>query len=249
METVLTSGRRTRVLTVGLAATLSLYLLMVFVAEPMRSLAATDDTTVTLVVTSSIALTCTADVTLPPAPGSGHGASSGTTVLGYCTPITSNSNGYTLGWRVVTGSGAPGIGVNCTKANNCWGTGHMLGNNLTGGYPDLIRALHRSTANRLNPIRLDGTTIGTGSGARWGARLMATSTTAGGADVAWGSDSATETFLNVTTGAIVNIAKRLSETTPSGDTEVIKYKVYIPSSVFQATGYYKVTVQYTATDN
>jgi hypothetical protein len=78
---------------------------------------------------------------------------------------------------------------------------------------------------------------------------MGTSSTIGGGDISWGNDGDHEGFLNVTTGSIVNIAKRLTETTPSGDTEVIKYKVYIPTGVFQPTGYYKVTVQYTATDN
>ena len=176
MELVLTSSRRTRVLTVGLAAIISLYFLMVFVAEPLRSFAATDTTTVTLQVTSSIALSCTQDVTLPPAPGSGT-SGSGTTVLGYCTPITSNAFGYTLGWRVVTGSGAPALG--CSSTSPCFGTGHMLNNNVTGGYPDAILAFDRN--NHINvPGDFDGDTIKTGSGSRWAARLMGTSTTTGG---------------------------------------------------------------------
>ena len=248
METVITPARRTRVLTVGLAATASLYLLMVFVAEPMRSLAQqVDTTTVTLVVTSSISLSCTQNVTLPPAPGSGT-SGSGTTALGYCTPITSGALGYTLGWRVVTGSGAPAIN-GCTPAAPCYGTGHMLSNNVTSGYPDAIRAFDRKGTHEYNPGDFDGDTIKTGSGARWAARLMGTSTTTGGGQVIWGADGDHEGFLNVATGSIVNIAKRNSETSPSGDTEVIKYKVYIPSTIFQPSGTYKVTVQFTATDN
>jgi hypothetical protein len=64
-----------------------------------------------------------------------------------------------------------------------------------------------------------------------------------------GSDGAHEGFLNVATGSIVAIAKRTSATDPGGDTEVLKYKVYIPTGVFQPSGTYKVTVQFTATDN
>jgi hypothetical protein len=65
----------------------------------------------------------------------------------------------------------------------------------------------------------------------------------------WGDDGDHEGFLNVATGSIVSIASRNSETSETGDIEVIKYKVYIPSSSFQPSGYYKVTVQFTATDN
>jgi hypothetical protein len=246
METILTSRRRTRVLTVGLAAVISLYVLMVFVAEPLRTLAAVDYTTVTLQVTSAIALSCTHDVTLPSVPGSGT-SGSGTTVLGYCTPITSDALGYTLGWRVVTGSGAPALG--CSSANPCYGTGHMLSNHLTGGYPDAILAFARNGNKVGVPGDFDGDTIKTGSGSRWAARLMATSTTPGGGDITWGADGAHEGFLNVGTGSIVNIAKRTTQTSPTGDIEVIKYKVYIPIGVFQPSGTYKVTVQFTATDN
>ena len=42
----LSEGRKTRVISVGIAAVISLYLLVVFVAEPLRSFAATTANTV-----------------------------------------------------------------------------------------------------------------------------------------------------------------------------------------------------------
>lgn len=247
--TILTSNRRTRVLSVALAATASLYLLVVFVAEPLRTLAATTaDTVVQFQVTSGLSLTCSASSTLGSAVGTGT-SGTGAMATAYCTPITNNSLGYTLSWIIQTGSGAPAIHANCTNAAPCFGTGHLLSNNVTSGYPDVIQAFARKLGHINNPGRFDQTTILTGSGARWAARLRANSTTVGGGSVTWGSDGATEGFLNVATGSTVNIAKRNTETSAAGDTENFLFKVVIPSGSFQPTGTYKATVRFTVTDN
>ena len=139
--------------------------------------------------------------------------------------------------------------ANCTNANTCYGTGHLLSNNVTGGFPDVIKAFDRKGAHVNSPGIMDSTTIGTGSGSRWGARLMANSTTPGGASVTWGADGANAKMLNVATGSAVNIAKRTTETSSLGDTQNLLFKVYIPSSSFQPTGTYKATIRFTVTDN
>jgi hypothetical protein len=166
-----------------------------------------------------------------------------------CTPITNNSNGYTLSWIIQTGSGAPAVHANCTNSATCFGTGHLLSNNVTSGYPDVIKAFARYASHVNNPGRFDSTTIGTASGSTWAARLRANSTTAGGGSVTWGADGATEGFLNVSTGSAVNIARRNTETSAAGDTENFLFKVVIPSSGFQPTGTYKATIRFTVTDN
>lgn len=241
--------RRERAISVGLIATVALYLLVVFVAEPLRALGQTTDTTVVqFVVTGALSLDCDTSSTLGSAAGNGT-SGTGAMATAVCTPSTNNSLGYTLSWIIQSGSGAPAIHANCTSAASCFGTGHLLSNNVTGGYPDVIRAFDRKLGHINNPGRFDSTTIGSGSGSRWAARLRANSTTPGGASVTWGADGATEGFLNVATGAAVNIARRTSVTSGAGDTQNFLFKVVIPSGAFQPTGTYKATVQFTVTDN
>lgn len=236
----LSQDRKTRVLSVGAAAAASLYMLVVFVAEPMRTLAATTaNTVVTYTITSVLSLTCDAASTT--------GSTSGNVVSGTgamatskCTPITNNSLGYTLSWLINTSSGTTAAG-----AGNRFGTGHLLSNNVTAGVPDTIKAFVPATAN--TPAQFDNTTITTSS--RWAARLRANSSTTGGGTITWGSDGATEGFLNVATGSSVNVAKRNTETSSTGDIENFLFKVVIPTGTFQPTGTYKATILFTVTDN
>lgn len=238
--------RRSRVLSVGLAATASLYVLTVFVAEPLRALGqATADTVVQFTVTSGLSMNCSATSTLGSAVGTGT-SGTGSMATATCTPITNNSLGYTLSWIIQTSSGTTSAPV-CT--GNCFGTGHLLSTNVTAGRPDTIRAFDRKGTFINVPGRFDGTTIGTGSGSRWAARLRGNSTTTGGGSVTWGADGATEGFLNVATGSAVNIARRTTETASGGDTQNFLFKVVIPSSSFQPTGLYRATIRFTATDN
>lgn len=244
----LSSERRTRVLTVGLSATLALYALVLIVAEPLRALGQTDTTVVQFTVTSALSISCSTTSTLGSAAGNGT-SGTGAMATAACTPITNNAQGYTLSWIIQSGSGAPAVHANCTSAAPCYGTGHLLSNNITSGYPDVIRAYDRKLSHVNNPGRFDDTTILAGSGSRWAARLRANSTTPGGASVTWGSDGALEPFLNVATGSAVAIAKRTTETLSTGDIQNFLFKVVIPSGAFQPTGTYKSTIVFTVVDN
>ena len=234
-------------MSVGTAAVVSLYLLVAFVAEPLRSFAATTANTVVIyTVTSALSITCSATSTTGTAPGNGtptFPTGTGAMANAFCTPITNGSLGYTLTWLINTSTGS--VTPPCT--GNCYGTGHLLSNNVTTGKADLIKAFTPRLANR--PERFDSTSIGTGSGSRWAARLQATSTTPSGGSVTWGSDGNTSLFLNVATGSAVSIAKSTTETAAAGDVENFLFKVVIPPSVFQPTGTYKATILFTVTDN
>ncbi len=65
--------RRVRVWTVGLAATVSLYAIVIGAAEPLRSLAAaaSDDTIVSLTVAATITNTCDATLSIGTITGTG----------------------------------------------------------------------------------------------------------------------------------------------------------------------------------
>jgi hypothetical protein len=141
-----------------------------------------------------------------------------------------------LSWIITTGTGAAGSRT---------GTGHL--NSFISG--DRIKAFDRKGSLASIPGRFDDSTIGTGSGSRWAARLMATSDTTSSSTITWGSDSSTETYLNVATGSAVNVARRSTETAAAGDTEQFMFKVVIPASVFQPTGTYRTSILFTATDN
>ncbi len=242
----LSQGRMSRVLSVGAASAASLYLLVVFVAEPMRSLAATTaDTVVTYTVTSALSLTCDAASTTGTTPGNGS-AGTGALATAKCTPITNSALGYTLSWIIQTSTGS--TSPICT--GNCYGTGHLLSNNVTSGKPDTILAFPRFGSHVNQPGQIDSTTVPTASGAVWGARLMANSTTAAGASVTWGADTdETMPFLNVATGSAVNIAKRTTETASTGDIQNFLFKVYVPASSFVPTGTYKARIRFTVVDN
>jgi len=241
------------VFSVGLAAVASLYVLLALVAEPLGSHpayalnTATGTTVLSITVVGSSSITCDASASLGSI--SGNTASpTGTGAMGTskCTVITNNTTGYNLNWVVQTGSG------DSRGTGNRYGTGHMLNMSLTGGYPDAIRAFMRKEYWVNKPGQFDYTTIpatGSGSGSRWAGRLRGNSSTTGGGSVSWGSDSSTEGFLNVGTGGAVQIAKRTSETSSTGDVENFLWKVLIPASTFQPTGTYKVTVTVSMVDN
>ena len=241
----LSKERQTKVWSVGTAAAVSLYLLVVFIAEPLRSLAATDTSVVTYNVTSALSITCT-DSTIGSVSGA---ASSGTGAMATaaCTPITNNSAGYTLSWLINTSTGSTAL----TCTSNCYGTGHLLSKNETSGYADKIRAFERDASDGYTnvPAQFDSTTIPTASGSRWAARLRGNSTTPNGGTVTWDADGATEGFLNVATGSAVNIARRNTATASGGDIQNFLFKVVIPSGSFQPTGMYRATILFTATDN
>lgn len=251
----LSSERRVRVLSVGLSATIALYAIVVLVAEPLRSLAQTsDETVVTFTVTSALSVTCDSASTTGSAAGNGT-SGTGAFATSTCTPITNNALGYTLSWVIASGSGvSPSVNATCNSTTTCYGTGHLLSNNVTSGLPDVIRSMRiRTTGDTYwdtRPRILNNTTVPAGSGARWGGRLRAISSTPGGGTISWGADTdEAETYLHVNTGSSVNISKRTTETISTGDKQYLLWKVVIPSGTFQPTGTYRARVLFTVTDN
>lgn len=250
----MSSRRRERALTLGLIATVTLYLIVVLIAEPLRSLAQTsDETVVTFTVTGALSLDCDAAAT---GSAAGNGTSgSGAFATSQCTPSTNNALGYTLSWIIQTGSGvSPSINSGCNSTTTCFGTGHLISNNVTAGRPDIIRSMRvRTTGDTYwdtRPRILNNTTVPVGSGARWGGRLRAISTTPGGGAITWGPDTdEAETYLHVNTGSSINVAKRTSPTIGLGDSQFFLWKVVIPSGTFQPTGSYRARVLFTVTDN
>ena len=153
-----------------------------------------------------------------------------------CTVVTDVSMGYTLSWIVSTGTGAAGART---------GTGHL------NGYV---------AGNRIAPLGTGSTTMSTqpvamtaggtvNNDARWAGRLSSTSTTTGGAGLAWGSDGLTDRWLRIGTGAGVNIALRASPTAGAGDTENIGFRAIIHGNAIVPSDVYRATVTITAVTN
>lgn len=232
--------RKVRVLTVGTAAAVCLYVLAVFVAEPFRAFGATDSDTVvvSLTVASAISQTCDSSIGIGTITSTGDSSSNN----GYdssddvtCTVITNNSTGYLFGWRVATGTGAAGART---------GTGHLNGFD-TGNRIRPLTPTNASTPEVFNTSTISATE------ARWAGRLSSTSTTNTGAGMTWGTDvsGANDKWLNVATGSTVNIAKRTTETSSTGDVQVVAFRAIIGSSAFVPTDTYKATVTFTVTTN
>ncbi len=253
---ILRSHRRARVLTVGIAATVSLYAMVLVLAEPMRTLAvsAAANVKVSVFVADSISNNCSNNDTSSPltlgtitrtgdtANNSDGNCTTGST--GYfcsthattCTVITNNSTGYSFSWLVQSGTGAAGSRT---------GTGHL--NGFVAG--NRIKALKTGAVNTPENFNFTPTSNVTND-ARWAGRLSSTSTTATGASVTWGSDGpSTDLWLNVATGAGLNIAKRTSQTGVSGDSEVIGFRTIIHGTSIVPTDTYRATVVFTATNN
>lgn len=225
MDTLLTPGRTIRVFTVGIAAVISLYAIVAFLAEPLRTLAA-NTAVVNLTVAAGITNNCTGPVSLGTITGDGDtGTYSGARAT-TCTVRTNDSAGYTLAWRILTGSGHNGVGQS--------GTGFLndgAGNKITSYFPAVANT--PETWNFTDQTK-----------ALWGGRLSSTSTTVSTAT--WGTDASTEKWLNVGTGSYT-IATRTSATTNGGDSEVIGFRAQIGTSKIQPTGTYTATVTFTAT--
>lgn len=239
MGRILSPARRINVLTVSFAATVCLYVLMVVVAEPAGTLAATSqNTVVSLTVVSSLSITCSSTVSITTSTGA---IPTGTSTYGTggtmatCVPITNNSLGYTLQWLISTGSGG-------------YGTGHLNSNNVTGGQADKILAYKPATAGTPEAYAApNGANPATTS--RWAARIKSASTTTSGAGKSWGTDGSSELWLNVGTGSAVSLVKRTTETSATGDIEYIQFKSNIGASSAQPTGTYRATVIFSVVDN
>ena len=239
---LISPSRAARVFTVGLAATVSLYALVLAFAEPLRSFAATSsqNVVVSLTVANDISNSCTTPVSLGTITRTGD---TGTIPTGgrttVCYVSTNNSTGYNLTWIINTGTGAAGART---------GTGHL--NGFVAG--NLIRPLFNT--NNTTPAVMDTAVADTTAGgvlnsARWAGRLSSTSTTAAGGSVTWGADGVSETYLRVATGSAVQIANRTTPTTGTGDTQRVGFRAIIHGTAIVPTDVYKATVVFTATTN
>lgn len=153
-----------------------------------------------------------------------------------CTVVTNNTLGYTLAWQILSGTGAAGSRT---------GTGHL--NGYIAG--NRIKALKPAVSNTPEAFTNQTPTANVTNDARWAARLSSTSTTTGGAGVTWGANGTNDTWLNIGTGSALNIANRGSETSPSGDVELIGFRAIINGTAIVPTDTYKATVTFTATSN
>lgn len=232
------SQRRARAVSLGVAATVGLYLLTAMIAEPMRSFAVTETAVVELLVASGIGLSCDADG--DGANGSGETLSLGTiTFTGdtgvysdsravLCRIITNNTTGYTLGWRAATGSG----GV---------ATGHLISQ-----FEDTIQPFGTGSASdytktwELNPSANQ-------NDARWGGRVSSTSSGSDVAPMLWGTDAASEKWARVKTGSTLTIRHSTTQSQGgSGDLIKIGFRAQIGNLKAQPTGTYRSTVTFTA---
>lgn len=229
-----------RAVTVGIASTVGLYLLAVFVAEPMRGLAATDAETavVQLTVAAGIGLSC--DANGDNSRGSGETLSIGTiTFTGdtgvysdsravKCRISTNNLTGYTLGWRAATGSGGSM-------------TGHLISQ-----FEDLIQAFGTgNTSNYTKTWELNPS--GNQNDSRWGGRVSSTSSGSDVNPMLWGTDASSEKWARVKTGSTLTIRQStVNSQNGSGDLIKIGFRAAIGSLKAQETGTYQATVTFTA---
>ncbi len=138
---------------------------------------------------------------------------------GSCTVITDAEAGYGLTWRVATGSGGTA-------------TGYMINEN-------------EQTIAPFSPavIGTPETWTIASSTSEWGARLRSASTDT---DIKWGTDGASEKWLNVGTGSYT-VVSRASRTSVSGSSQVFQFRAEVGSTKVQPPGSYNVTVEFTAT--
>ncbi len=237
----LTPEKSTRAITLGVVAAVSLYLVGAVVAEPFHGLAASSDSeTAVVAVTLAAAVGMNCDANGDGYSGSGETLSLGTiTYTGdtgvysnsravACRILTNSTTGYTLGWRVQTGSGG-------TK------TGHLISQ-----YNDLIQAFGTgSAANYTKAWELNPTN--NTNDARWGGRVSSTSSGSDVAPMLWGTDAASEKWARVKTGSTLTIRQSTHPSqTGSGDLIRIGFRAAVGATKVQPTGTYRTTVTFTA---
>jgi hypothetical protein len=237
----LSAERMSRAMTVGITAAVGLYFFAAVVAEPLHSFAAASDSetaVVQLTMASAIGLAC--DANNDGSPGSGETLSLGTITYSGDTGVYSNSRavacrvqtnsttGYTLGWRVASGSGG-------TK------TGHLISQ-----YNDIITAFGTGSAiNYTKPWELNPTNNTNDS--RWGGRVSSTSSGSDVTPMLWGTDGASEKWARVKTGSTLTIRQSIHPSqTGSGDLIRIGFRAQVGSTKVQPTGTYRAAVTFTA---
>lgn len=238
---LLTSARKQRAVSVGFIAAIGLYCMTVTVAEPFKGLAQTSDSETAIVrVTLAAALGLACDANGDGTNGSGEVLTLGTITYSgdtgvysdnravRCRVRTNNTTGYTLGWRVHTGSGG-------TK------TGHLISQ-----FEDIIQAFGTGSAFNytktweLNPG-------GTTNDSRWGGRVSSTSSGSDVAPMLWGTDASTEKWARVKTGSTLTIRQSATQSQGgSGDLIKIGFRAQVGATKIQPTGTYQTTVTFTA---
>ncbi len=223
----------------GMAMTF-LYMLFLIGGEASRSFAATDSETaiVRLTVDSGIGFSCDADGNN--SRGSGETLSIGTITFNgdtgvysdnravKCRVVTNNVTGYTVGWRIFTGSG----GVS---------TGHLISQ-----FENVIQAFGTgNTSNYTKTWELNPSANQNDS--RWGGRVSSTSSGSDVAPMLWGTDASSEKWARVKTGSTLTI-RQSSTVSQSGSGDLIKigFRAQIGSLKSQETGTYQATVTFTA---
>lgn len=181
-------------------------------------------TTVGFVITNpSLSISCDASATLGTITVTGDTGPYAPVRSTNCTISTTASNGYSLQWRVSTGSGGTATGTLISESSNTIAAYTPL----TAGTPETW-----SVAS---------------SDSEWGGRLSSTSTTVSTAT--WGTDSSSERWLNVSTGG-TTIANRSSPTiNGSPDTERIGFRAQIGAAKNQPVGTYQANIVLTAITN
>lgn len=134
-----------------------------------------------------------------------------------CTVITDAPAGYTLSWQVTTGSGGTA-------------TGYMINQ-----FEDVIAPFSPAVTGTPETWSVAAST------AEWGGRLRSSSTDT---DTKWGTDSASEKWLNVGSGSSVLVVSRNTRTATSGSTEQFRLRAEVGSTRVQPTGTYEVNVDF-----
>jgi hypothetical protein len=229
---ILSAERRLRVLTVGVCASIALYVLLAFVAEPIRSLAATatDDVEVQLTINEALSLGCDGtdantvfDTTEPVSLGSitysgDTGAPTFTAMdkSAWCYVKTNNTAGYTLGWHIASGSGGTRTGY------------------LISQFEDYIAPFGAGSGNAT------ATWSVTATDARWGGRVSSTSSGSQTGPYQFGTDGGSEKWARVKTGATVAIRRSVAESQHgSGDLIKIGFRAQVGTTITQPAGLYK----------
>jgi hypothetical protein len=239
-KALLTAERRIRVFTVGVSASVALYVLWMVIGEPMQLLAATatDDVEVQLTVNEATSLGCEGtdantvfDTFEPVSLGSitysgDTGAPTYATMdkSAWCYAKTNNNGGYTLGWHIASGSGG-------------FYTGYLISQ-----FEDKIAPFGAGSGNSTATWSVNA------NDARWGGRVSSTSSGSQTGPYQFGTDGGGEKWARVKTGSTVAI-RRSSSAAQHGSGDLIKvgFRAQVGTSLSQPAGLYKATVVFTLT--
>ena len=250
METLLSEERTMRVFSVGITATVALYLVAALVAEPLRGFAASDVDGKVSVTVNATASTLECNDADGDGNGDNENLSIGAIGVGgdtgeyatdsdiHCNVQSNNTTGYTLSWQVTTGSGGTS-------------TGYMINQ-----YEDTIPPFRYNNSNDAETTTVAWASAVGASEAEWGARLSSTrdafAENHASVDIdstEWGTDAVSEKWARVASGTSVAFASATTETGDSGDDHYIGFRVEIGSSRLQASGTYEVEVDFTTAND